>query len=315
VRLLFGGEQIANALTKAFAHLPRCDGQVPDLTVVAWDTASNGVPPPALPPDVDPSGPMWRRVLIDDAPVHAVYKPGPGALSIIDRSTNRAWYWCADATAIPPWEQGTPLLHVLHHWLSSTGVQLVHAGAAGTRDGGALFVGRSGSGKSTSTLACVRGGMAYAGDDYVGIETGPTPVVHALYSSGKLDDDTVNRFPELASRIENPDGSADEKRVFYLHDVAPDLVADQFPLRSVLLPRVTPGVHTRLAPTSAAAALAALAPSTIFQMPGAASEELAGIAAVLRGVPAHVLEAGSDLAELAVVVRALVEGAAQQVDR
>jgi len=308
VRFEFATEQLADVLTRAFAHLPECEHEAPAFTVVAWDSAGTGAPPPPLPPDPDPGGPMWRRVLVDEPPLHAVSKPGPGELSVVERRKARAWYWCADAAAVPMWEQGTPFLHVLHHWLSSVGMQLVHAGAAGDEDGGVVFVGKSGSGKSTSTLACVDAGMRYAGDDYVVVATRPTPTVHALYSSGKLDGDQVTRFPELASWVVNPEATADEKRVFFVADHAPERVAVSFPLRAVVLPRIAGRLGSGLRPATAAAALAALAPSTIFQMPGAAGVELADIADLVRAVPAHVLDAGSDLRGLAAVVRTLSRG-------
>lgn len=305
VRFLFGSPLLADRLTRAFHHLPSCPGAEPALTIAAWDTASAGAPPPPLPRDLDPSGPSWRRVLLDDPPLHAVFKPGPGSLSVVDRERSLAWYWCADAASVPVWEQGTPFLHVFHHWLSSRRMQLVHAGAAGDPGGGFLFVGKSGSGKSTSTLACVAGGMQYAGDDYVVVTDDPEPTVHALYSSGKLDDGHITRFPELASWVVNPEGPPDEKRVFFMADHAPERATTSFPLTSVLLPQVTGLPSTRLVSTPSARALAALAPSTIFQMPGAAGQELAAIAALLRQVPAYLLEAGTDLSAIAPAVRGL----------
>jgi hypothetical protein len=305
VRFVFAGPALVDPLTRAFGHLPACDDREPELTLVAWDSASTGTPPPALPPDDDPDGPAWRRVLVDRPPLHAVYKPGPGTLSVVDRERNVAWYWCADAAAVPVWEQGTPFLHILHHWLSSRGLQLVHAGAAGDETGGVLFVGKSGSGKSTATLASVLGGLRYAGDDYVVVTDEPRPTVHALYSSGKLDAGQLARFPELAGWVVNPAGPPDEKRVFFLADHQPERVATSFPLMAVLLPRVTGRTETAIVPASSGAALAALAPSTLFQMPGAAGPELAAIAALLRQVPAHTLEAGTDLTAVAPLVRRL----------
>jgi hypothetical protein len=105
--------------------------------------------------------------------------------------------------------------------------------------------------------------------------------------------------------VVNPDGPDDEKRVFFVADHAPDRAAISLPLTSVLLPRVTGRSSSRVVPTSSGRALAALAPTTIFQMPGAAATELAAISALLRGLPAHVLEAGTDLSTIAPVVRAL----------
>jgi hypothetical protein len=302
VRFLFAGDALVQPLTRALAHLPMGDAGNASLTVMAWDSASTGAPAPPLPNDPDPGGPMWRRVLADAPPVYAVAKPGPGELSVIDVSRRVAWYWCRDAATVPVWEQGTPFLHIFHHWASSEGMQLVHAGAVATDDGGVLFVGKSGSGKSTSTFACVTAGMGYAGDDYVVIARDPEPSVHALYSSGKLDDVGIERFPELGTWVVNPDGPDDEKRVFFVGDHAPDRIAASVPLRVVLLPMVTGKTETRISPGSAARALAGLAPSTIFQMPGSSGEHLAGIAAVLRDVRAGTLEAGTDLAGVAAAV-------------
>ncbi|MGQ0431883.1 MAG: hypothetical protein ACT452_05700 [Microthrixaceae bacterium] len=306
VRFDFAGPALADSLTRALRHLPSCPDDEPALTIAAWDTASTGAPGPSLPPDDDPGGPRWRRVLIDDPPFHAVYKPGPGSLSVVDRDRSRAWYWCADASDVPVWEQGTPFLHVFHHWLASRDMQLAHAGGAGDEEGGFLFVGKSGSGKSTCTLACVDAGMRYVGDDYVVVTSQPPPTVHALYSSGKLDDGHVERFPDLASWVVNPDGTPDEKRVFFMADHAPERTTISLPLAAVLLPSVTGRISTQLVPTSSARALAALAPSTIFQMPGAAGAELGAMAALLRQLPAHVLEAGVDLSTIAPAVRALI---------
>ncbi|MGD9797289.1 MAG: serine kinase [Acidimicrobiia bacterium] len=312
VRLEFAGDALVDKLTRALRHLPAGTAE-PDLTIRAWDTASTGMPGPTLPPDDHPDGPTWRRVLVDDPPLHAVYKPGAGSLSVVDRSRRLAWYWCADAGDVPVWEQGTPFLHVFHHWLSSVGLQLVHAGAAGDGggDGGVLFVGKSGSGKSTATLASVvgadrDGGLRYAGDDYVVVGADPDPVVHALYSSGKLDVAQLVRFPELGRWVENPDGPADEKRVFFLADHRPEWTSTGFPLRAVVLPRVAGRPGSSLEASSPAAALAALAPSTIFQMPGAAGAELKGIAAVLRRVPAWRLHSGTDLAAHEPLLRELL---------
>src|SRR5205823_136180 len=82
----------------------------------------------------------------------------------------------------------TPLRHILHLWLASRGVQFVHAGAVGRPSGGCLIVGKSGSGKSTSTLATLGSELLYAGDDYVGVSvTTGGAHVHSIYGCGKLE--------------------------------------------------------------------------------------------------------------------------------
>ena len=49
---------------------------------------------------------------------------------------------------------------------------------------------------------------------------------------------------------------------------------------------------------SAAVALAALAPSTIFQLPGEPGAELSAMAELVRTVPVFVLQLGTDFAQI-----------------
>jgi hypothetical protein len=53
----------------------------------------------------------------------------------------------------------------------------------------------------------------------------------------------------------------------------------------------------------------ALAPSTLFQLPGARQQRLHHMAEILRRVPAHVLDLGSDLATVAPTIRAILDDA------
>ena len=55
--------------------------------------------------------------------------------------------------------------------------QVVHAASVGTKDGAVLIVGKGGSGKSTSALACLNAGMYYLGDDYTLISNDSNPQV------------------------------------------------------------------------------------------------------------------------------------------
>ena len=289
----------------ALDHLRVANPGSADLTIQIWDGASTGVLPPVS-VQIEEDQPEGARYVYEGHVTKAVYQPGYETLSVITHDLTRAWHWAGSVETLPYTDRAAPLRLLLHWWTMGRGIHLVHGGAVATDDGAALFVGSGGSGKSTATLACTVDGLRYGGDDYVLIEPGTPPIVHPLYSSGKLACHHLERFPALlpASALDGvPPG---EKAVAFLDRHGLSMMPSSRPLTAVLVPRVVTG-PTRIAPMSKAGALAALAPSTIFQMPGTLQRELSAFADVLRDVPTYALELGPDLSGLARLVEAVIE--------
>jgi hypothetical protein len=207
------------------------------------------------------------------------------ALSVYDTARRVGTFSVPDATLLPFYERAAPLRTLLHWALEPYGCRLAHAAAVATSAGGALLAGRGGSGKSTTALGCLRNGFRYAGDDYVGVTLdGDAARAHSLFCTAKV-----------------AESGEEEKTVLYLSDVAPS-----FPLRAVILPRVAGGV-SRLRRASGAEALRALAPTTMFQLPGN-GEALSSMAALARTLPAWSLELGDDRENIpGLVARAIEE--------
>ena len=80
-----------------------------------------------------------------------------------------------------------------------------------------------------------------ASDDYVCVSLDPRPEVHGLYGTGKLMQDHVERLPFLLDGLANRDRLT-EKAVIYVHECWPTKLAPGFPLRAIVIPRVTPGL-------------------------------------------------------------------------
>jgi hypothetical protein len=188
----------------------------------------------------------------------------------------------------------------------SHGLQLVHAAAVGNSRGGVLIGGKGGSGKSTTALACLESNLSYVGDDYtlLGLDSGP--VVHSLYNSAKLNSDHIQRFPELLPKIANTERSSEEKALLFVNEHYPLKVAIRLPVRAILLPRVRGLAETRLKRVSVAMTLAALAPSTIFQLPRAGSEAFKFLTTFARQLPCFSLDLGTDLSTIAPVIEELL---------
>lgn len=225
---------------------------------------------------------------------------------MMDSKSALAIFWIRDARQLPYYESGAPLRTLLHWWLSNHGRQFVHAAAVGTAKAGVLLAGKGGSGKSTTVLACLDSPLVYASDDYCLLTTEPAPYVYSLYSSAKLDADNIHRLPHLASAISNADRLDTEKALLFLHEHCPEKIVSGFPVRAILLPRVTGRPGTTLTPASPITALKALAPSTLFQLPGAGHSAFQVMSKFVKQVPCYHLELGTDLAQIPEVILGLL---------
>jgi len=306
MRLRFAGTALVEPLTRALAAIAIEPVARPDLTICCWDSASTGTPMPAPYWPKSAYGPKGHIIGFNTATLHTLYSPfwtpGIGTLHLYDRSSSTGQYWVADAEQIPQPHRGAPMREFLHWWSRGMPLQLMHAGAVGYADGGVLLAGRSGSGKSTTALACLASDLRFASDDYVCVATTAQPWVHSLYSTAKLVPDNLSRFPELSGKLSNPDRLTTEKAMVNVHAHFPAKVLSGFPIRAILLPRVTGARDTQLKPATAADAALALAPTTVAQLEGHSRETFAKIVAFSGSVPSYWLDVGTDLPQIAHVI-------------
>ena len=306
LRILYGSRTLAELLGPVFAHLPDAplDGKEPDFTIDARDSASGDIAVPvSLWRDSDHDAHGELRQTDWPPTFRARFNVDSGVLSMIDATRRTAIWWTRDATRLVEYERAAPFAVLLHWWHllcpPSKGPPLfaVHAAAVGDEQsgGGLLLVGRGGSGKSTTTLACLAAGFRIAGDDFCLLRaTVPQPTAVSLYSSAKLSDAMLACFPCFVPAVANPGRPPGEKALLLLAKHFPAQCAPSLPLHALVLPRVCPGqTETRLVPATAASALRALAPSTIFlfrHRGGEGAALLSQLADVTRRLPAFHLE-------------------------
>ncbi len=286
------------AITFADPFMPASDLGEPDLTLQVWDSSCAA----AWPQPLLDAPRCLETVAFADATIagrgegselsagharHQVFWE-PFWTFGFDLASKRAWFHVPRVADAPPWGFEHPFLKLLHPWLRTRGRLILHAGAIG-RERCALIVGPGGSGKSTLSIAGQRHGLGYLGDDYVAVNVAAQRAF-GLYRVAKLVPEHLRTmFAELeAQRLPALDPSLPKARL------AIDVThPDGMPIAAIVVPRV--GAHHDFAPTSAADALRALAPSTLFQLPGYPAD-LAAMAALVRMVPAYRLTSGPDLA-------------------
>jgi len=318
VRLRFAGPALVSALTPAIAHVAAAESTTPDLTVCVWDSASTETSWPAL-PWFQYSGHVTAR----GEKIDNLYTPrgdirgynnsricahvGDQLFSVLDLERNLGIYWCRDAAGLPLYERGAPLRSIFHWWFRRRGLQLVHAGAVGTRAGAVLLAGKGGSGKSTTALlALTSDDLLYLSDDYSLVRVEPSPRVYTIYNTAKVRPDNLQRVPHLRSALTNADRLESEKALFFIHQHYADKIVDQLPIRAILLPRVMGGVDTTLSAASAMDGLTALSLSTLHQLAGSGHEVLTTIQQLVGRVPVHHLNLGTDLTQIPAVISSLL---------
>jgi len=310
VRFEFAGDFFAQQLTRALAiDSSSADATAGEraLTVHAWDAASTGV---RLDSD------SWAGLMINSSSVienlsdvrYQVSLELHGALaSILDRATGEAFHYVPDPTLLPAWETTHPARVLLATWARDQGLVTCHAAAVADGDAGLLLCGSSGAGKSTTTLACLAAGMRAAGDDYVLVEPGAPPIVHALYRSTLLELDNYRRNEGLMPVVDHVADQVDRRKaVMFAGGAGRPLIAGGFPIDGLVALRVVRGSQPSYRRTSGAAALRALAPSTLSQLGMVDSAGLARLADLCRSVPAFELQLGDDPAPVPDLLRQLL---------
>ncbi len=305
IRLRYAAPALVERFSPALAHLPPATGPT-ELTISLWDSTGSASRPPLPEVDhsADPRGAIW---ISEDDDWRTAFQPSVSTFTAVDTRRGLGAFWTSDGSRLPWRECASPLRLALHWWMACHGHQMIHAGAVGDDRGGLLVVGRSGSGKSTTTLAAFQSGLRYASDDEVLVELDPVPFCHSIYNSGKLEAHHIRRFPALMSAVINGHALSDEKALVFVHAIAADRVAIGFPVRAVVLPRVVDQPAPRAREVGAAVGLRALAPSTLLQMPGDRASALRTMARLVERVPCYELELGADVSAIGPLLSDLLE--------
>lgn len=313
VRCLIAGEGMA-VLWPALAHLAASDDGNADnaLTICLWDSASTGVKPPPPPWDKAQYGPCGEIRAFNTPDLRFAFDLGRGMLYAWSATRRLAICWTSDARDLPAYERGAPLLPIWHWWLGAQGDVLLHAAAVSSGGIGVLIVGRGGSGKSTTALACLSAGMDYLGDDYCAVTLGERVRVHSLFCTAKVHHDNLHRLPRLRQTRRL---SEEEKVIFDLRAEFAASLANCCELKATLVPAFAGQARSSCQSISPALALHALAPSTLFQLAASSPADFEHIASLVKRIPCYRLWLGEDVGAIPDVIRELLRSTTHEGQR
>ena len=307
VRVRVVGATLARTAFAALHHLPTwTNGTAPDLRIDVWDAAATGIvaPRPRTRPGYVKPGILLKASRND----RFVGEARDHGELWLDRHESRIVGWFDSPERLNLDERARPFHKLLSAWLEQRGVQFVHAGLVACHGNGLLFVGNGGAGKSTSSIACLRSGMGYLGDDFVGFSSaGGSFVGHGIYGSCLLNVHHIKRFSDLEAIAHAAHHSFEDKNVVYLRDAFPGAMRSEIEIKALLLPRVVDAQSTRTRTASKAEALMAIAPTSVMFLPRPSRSAFERVSNLVESMPCFWLELGRDVETIPTAVRSLVD--------
>ena len=310
VALETNGPLYEERLTRALRHAeaPPEPKQEAAVRVFAVDAgARDSMRPPGWPFPYSDRRHLERLHVTAERDVYVTFNEDTRTWHVFERGSRRAAIWTQDASCLPDWEHAFPMRTLLNWLYAPSPSTLAHAAVVGDGAYGVLLAGAGGSGKSTTTAACLDLGLETCGDDFVAVTCGEKPRAHSLFDTIKLDERSLEWFPDLKAHVANPDTARETKARIHLREARPSLLMASCEVRALVVPRLVPGDRTRIQPLSKAVALRALAPTTLFLVRGTEAETAAKLATLVRRLPTYELLIGGEPAEAAAAIRSLLD--------
>jgi hypothetical protein len=202
------------------------------------------------------------------------------------------------------YDRATPFQSIIHWMLEEAHWHMGHAAVIGFQGKGALLVGNSGSGKSTTALSClVNVDMQYLCDDKCMLSLDPVPRAFAIYNAVKLNHDVKDRFPFFNDMVVGTDEFAKKgKNLAFLYPDLKDKMVTTLPISTILIPRIKPGIEYGISPASPADAFRVFGPSTSIWVPLSGPANYRFLRTFTERVPCYFLDLHPDLEKNASII-------------
>lgn len=207
------------------------------------------------------------------------------------------------------YDRATPFQSVIHWMLEPSGWHMAHAAVVGANGKGAMLVGSSGSGKSTTALSClVHPEMDYLCDDKCMLSLDPDPQAFAIFNAVKLNHDVKDWFPFFNDIIVGKDEIAKKgKNLAFLYPKYRDNMVKSLPIQTILIPRMGSATSYGISPARAADAFRVFGPSTSIWVPLSGPSNFRFLREFTEKLPCYFLDLHPEIAINAQIIKRHLE--------
>jgi hypothetical protein len=253
--------------------------------------------------------PPVGEVLFDDAADRIWIGLGPDRRAVCEPARGRARLWARHGSGEDLWLLSHPLFTLpLVEMLKRRGLWALHAAGLLWNGKAVILPGASGSGKSTLTLALVRAGFGFLGDDTLFLKPGPAGLrLLAFPDEVDLTDETAAFFPELGPLRAEPRREGWRKRRLRAEETYGAPLAAEVAPGLLVFPRISGRDESTVAPMEPGEALIELASNVLLTEPSSSQAHLDALATLTEASSCWRLETGRDLDGAVRLLRSLAE--------
>lgn len=310
VRLRVAGSQLSRHMNEAFEQLrvDEPEDAPAVLHIEMWDRARTGIGCPGVAYVPDSTTLLDSGIINSYANEEILRYERGHYVTTLDRAGSQLFSCRADGASLALYERAKPFDMMLARWYYDQGVQQIHVGMVSKDGDGVIFVGASGSGKSTATLACALAGYACLGDDHNGLELTPGGecIGHSIYNSARITEDHLVRFPQLAPWEIKPTSEWDHKSMLLMSRIPIIRTAATTRIRAVVIPRIVGEGPCTWQKASKVQTLIALAPTSLRGPLNAGYSGLSNLTEFIPRMPCFRLNIGRHVEDIPACVDSLL---------
>lgn len=287
----------------AFSHLQAPEGKE-DLSIYVLCQQNMPYPLKLLSGYQQQLGSRGEVAHLSNDNIQTIYNHHDGAFNLIHLKKNIAIYWVRSVAHMPWWIAGSPLQRIIACWMRGQGLELTHAAVVANQHSAIILAGKSGSGKSTTTLSCIDSGLFCLSEDYCLIDMKTRAQVFSVYNSLKLEPGTLTRFPQYARHAVNQARAPHEKALMFQHDIYPRQLCDARPIKAIVSLKL--GKKTMLEPCHPGINTLALAASSILQLSASTQVTLTRFKTLCLEQDCYQLTLGGDMKDNVAQIKQLL---------